>query len=381
MTTKNDYYSILGVARTATQDEIKNSYRKLALKYHPDRNPDNKEAEEKFKEAAQAYEVLSDPEKRTRYDQLGHASYESMGQGGGGHPDMNMDDIFNNFGDIFESFFGAGDRKRRSGKTSGPQPQRGHDLYKEVSISLKESFLGTKYEVSYPHFAACDSCKSTGAKPGSKAQACSTCGGSGQQIFRQGFFQFSQTCGTCGGQGYIIENPCAACHGRSRVQKYEKFTVNIPAGVYDEAELRVPGKGDAGVFGGSAGDLFIKIHVMPDKKFKRTDNNLECSIMLTYPQLVFGCQIEIESIDGSKEMLKVPKGSAVGSRIAVAGKGFAKPRTNTRGDLVVTTECHIPTKLSNEAKEKLKEYSDLIGTSIAESSNSIVGFFKKFLGS
>ncbi len=372
--TKRDYYDILGVSRSASDEEIKSAYRKLAMKYHPDRNPDNKEAEEKFKEAAQAYEVLSDATKRRTYDQFGHAAAENMG--GHQHGGMNMDDIFSNFGDIFGEMFGGRQQRARS---SGPQPHRGHDLTKEISITLQEAFLGTKKEVAYYHFFTCETCTGTGAKAGTKVQTCATCQGTGQLHRQQGFFMYAQTCGTCSGQGYTIPSPCSECNGQSRVQRYDKFSVTIPQGIFDGAELRISGKGDAGVYGGSSGDLYIKIQIAPDKKFSRSGDDLVCNLLLSYPQLALGCQVEIESIDGSKETIKVPKGCAIGERILVPGKGFHKLRNKVRGNLVVITQCHIPKKLSKEAREKLVEYSHLLETETHDS-GFISGLFKKFLG-
>ncbi len=374
---KQDYYEILGVSKTATQDEIKSAYRKLALKYHPDRNPDNKEAEEKFKAAAEAYQVLSDPEKRKRYDQFGTAD---MGAGAGFGQDMNMEDIFDNFGDIFENLFGGGGRKKGA-KSAGPTARKGHDLHKEITISLKESYLGTKKDLSYYRFVLCQTCNGKGAQPGTSVQQCTTCQGTGQQFYRQGFFSFSQTCSTCGGQGFTIPSPCTNCKGQTRVQFLDTFNVTIPQGIFDGADLRISNKGDAGIFGGPAGDLFLRIHVAEDKKFKRVDDNLECTVMVTYPELVFGCQIEIESIDGTKETIKIPKGSPVNYKVTLPGKGFAQIRSKARGNLVVTIQCHIPTKLSSEAKEVLKKYSELIGTEVTDTqTGTIAGFFKKFLG-
>lgn len=374
---KKDYYEILGVSKNATQEEIKSAYRKLALKYHPDRNPDNKEAEEKFKVAAEAYQILSDSEKRKHYDQFGTADMGATGFG----QDMNMDDIFENFGDIFETLFGGGGSRKKSSKKSGPTPRRGHDLHKEVTMSLKESFLGIKKEISYYRFIVCSTCSGKGAQPGTTVTTCPNCQGTGQQFYRQGFFSFSQTCSACGGQGFTIPTPCTNCKGQTRIQMLDSFSVTIPAGIFNGADLRVPGKGDAGIFGGPAGDLLLRIHVLEDKKFKRVEDNLECSVMVTYPELVFGSQIEIENIDGSKEALKIPKGTSVNHKITLPGKGFARIRGKGRGDLIVTIICHIPTKLSNEAKEALKSYSELIGTDVSDSnSGSIAGFFKKFLG-
>lgn len=378
---QKDYYEILGVAKSATADEIKAAYRKLALKHHPDRNPDNKAAEEKFKEATQAYEVLSDKDKRQNYDQMGHAGYENMGShgGGGGHGGMNMDDIFEQFGDIFGDMFSGGQR-RSSRKKSGPEPKRGHDLFKEVVITLKDAFLGLKEEISYYRFFPCEICDGKGMEKGTSIQACAECKGQGKMQFRQGFFVYEQTCNSCGGMGYKIASPCTSCKGQSRKQLYDKFSVNIPRGIYDGAELRITGKGDAGVYGGPSGDLFIKIHVKEDKKFQRVDDDLVATVMLTYPQLVLGSQVEIESIDGTKETIKIPKGCPVGERIIVAGKGFPKVRGSVRGNLIVITQCHIPKNISTDAKTKLMEYSEIIGTNTSGNESSIIGFFKKFLG-
>ncbi|MBN2267078.1 MAG: molecular chaperone DnaJ [Candidatus Babeliaceae bacterium] len=381
MTTKRDYYEVLGVSKTASLDEIKQAYRKLALKYHPDRNPNNKEAEEKFKEAAEAYEILSNPEKRKQYDQFGHAAPGmNGGPGAGGFRDAQ--DIFEQFGDIFSDLFGGGGTSRqRKAKRAGPMPRRGHDLERPITITLEEAFTGTKKDVTYYHFVACETCKGSGMEAGTTAETCSSCQGYGEIHIRQGFFMFSQPCATCDGLGYIIKKPCKTCNGQSRVQQYDTLAVTIPAGVSDGIELRVAGRGDAGVYGGKAGDLILVISVAQNKKFKRIDDNLECTVTLTYPQLVFGAQVEITSIDKSKETLKVPRGCAVGERLVIKGKGFPRLKGRGRGDLVVTTTCHIPTTLSTEAEKTLKTYSEQIGTSIDNSSEgTISGFFKRFLG-
>lgn len=378
MANKRDFYEVLGVAKKASTDEIKAAYRKLAMKYHPDRNPGDKAAEEKFKEASEAYQVLSDTQKRQQYDQLGHAGMEGIGAAGG----MNMEDIFENFGDIFEAMFGAGGAHgKRRARPTGPQPARGHDRHVELEITLKEAFEGIKKEISYNKLFSCDACNGKGMQPGTTTETCKDCQGAGQIQFRQGFFMYSQTCSTCGGEGYIISLPCTHCSGHSRKQKLEKLTVTIPKGIYDEAHLRVTSKGDAGVFGGHAGDLFVIVHVLSDEKFKRIGNDLECTVMLTYPQLVFGSQIDIESIDNSKESIRIPKGCPVGERIVIKNKGFTDLRTKKLGNLVIITQCHIPTKLTDEAKEELKRYSELIGTSTNDQTEgTISGFFKKFLG-
>lgn len=374
---KRDYYEILGVSRTASADEIKKAYRKLALKYHPDRNPDDKESENKFKEAAEAYEVLSNDEKRRQYDQFGHAG---PGQAGGGfHGFTDMDDIFQQFGDIFGDIFGGA--QQRKNKKAGPTPKRGQDIVKGMSITLKEAFVGTKKDVTYYHFVSCKTCRGSGMKKDTKAKTCNTCGGMGQMQYQQSIFIYTQTCSDCSGQGYTIPNPCPDCNGQSRVQKYDTINVAIPRGIFHGAELRVADKGDAGVFGGPSGDLILKISVQQDAHFTRVQDNIECTISLTYPQLVFGAQVDIENIDGTKETITIPQGCPVGKRITVTGKGFPKIRGRGRGNLLVTTTCDIPTSLKPGAEETLRTYSEQIGTKVNDKQEGIIsGFFKKFLG-
>jgi len=375
MSTKKDYYKILGVDKNATAAEIKKAYHQLAMKYHPDRNPDNKEAETKFKEAAAAYEVLSDADKKQKYDQYGHSAYENMQQGGGGHHGMDFD-----INDIFNSMFGGQSRSSHGHRPSGPTPQRGQDLAKNLTISLKEAYLGVKKEITYSHYFVCSTCKGQGAQNKSDIISCQKCHGYGQVQVQQGFFTFAQPCKDCQGQGFKIKTPCQDCKGQSRRKEQEMVTVSIPKGIFHGAEIRVPGKGDAGVYGGSQGDLYLNISVENDKKFHRENDDLVCSVMLTYPQLVFGCQINVELIDGTQESIKIPKGCSVGEKILVPGKGFAKIRGVGSGNLVIITQCHIPKKLDDSSKNLLKNYSESIGTEPKQEDGFISSFFKKFLG-
>lgn len=375
MTTKRDYYEILGVSRTADQEEIKKAYRKLALKHHPDRNPGKKEAEGHFREATEAYEVLSDAGKRKAYDQYGHAATQGTGQ-----QHENMEDIFEGFGEMFENLFGSSYAKR-GGKKGRPAAQRGQDLAQKIEISLKEAYLGIKREIKVYHFVTCETCSGSGCKAGTTPTMCSSCQGSGTTTHRQGFFAINQPCSACHGQGFRITDPCPECRGQSRVQKHEKLSVSIPSGIPDSAELRLTGKGDAGVFGGTSGDLYLEVSITPDKVFSRIENDLVMTLMLSYPQLVFGCQIEIENIDDSRELLRIPKGCPVGKHIVVENKGFAKLRGSGKGNLIVVTNCDIPSKLSEQTKEVLLAYSEKLDKEHKDrASGGIYGFFKRFLG-
>ncbi|MCK4499348.1 molecular chaperone DnaJ [Candidatus Babeliales bacterium] len=373
---KRDYYKILGVEKNAAQTDIKKSYRKLALKYHPDRNPDNKKAEENFKEAAEAFEVLSDAKKRARYDQVGHSGMHS---GSDYHQYSNMDDIFSAFGDIFGNMFGGGGH-RSSRQRTGPTPRAGHDLSQEINITLKESFEGIKKDIGIYRYSNCNKCAGRGTAVGSKADICPQCQGAGQVYTQQGFFSYAQTCTKCRGEGFIIINPCSTCRGKSRTQQHEKLSITIPKGIFNGADLRLSGKGDAGIFGGHSGDLYLKVHVMKNKHFSRRNNDLITTLRLTYPQLVLGCQIEVESIDGSKEMLKIPKGCSVGYEIIIPNKGFYSPGTSRRGDFVIITQCDIPSRLTKKAKDALLELSEELGTECRSDNGGITGFFRQFMG-
>lgn len=346
---KRDYYEILGVAKDANQEEIKKAYRKLALKYHPDRNPGNKEAEDKFKEATEAYDALSNPEKRKAYDKFGHAGAEQMG-GFGQYSDIN--DIFENFGDIFGDLFGTGSTRKRSAKT-GPVAQRGHDLSQKIQISLKESYLGCKKDIDAYRYEKCDQCNHTGCKAGTKPSTCAACQGMGTVHHKNGFFVYSQHCPECMGQGFKIKDPCSKCHGQSRYQKYEKLSISIPAGIYNAAELRIHEKGDAGIFGGDSGDLYLAVEIKPDTKFYRRDDNLVTSINLTYPQLVLGCQIEIENIDGTKEQIKIPRGCQVGEEIKIPWERISKVTSIREGRFDLYYSLPYSNKINRRCKKSI----------------------------
>jgi len=370
MSSKRDYYHVLGVAKDASAADIKKAYRKVALKYHPDRNPDNKEAEEKFKEATEAYEVLSDTEKRRNYDTFGH---NAPGAGGGAE---GFGQGFGGFNDFFESFFRHAQQGGQPRRRAGIDPQHGHDLGHTITISLKEALLGTKKDIKVYHYVSCQSCNATGCEKGSKPEACHTCQATGQVYSRRGMVAYSEPCGSCNGEGYRITQPCGSCRGQSRMQKYETLSVSIPAGVHNQADLRILGKGDAGMYGGSPGHLFIKVVVTEEASFYRRKNDLVGSLSLTYPQLVLGCQLEVESIDGSRHTIKIPKGCPVGREISVAGKGFVDLKTKRRGNLVFVTNCEIPQKISSDAKEALLSYDK----AVSHHESGLKRFFKRFLG-
>ncbi|MCB9493676.1 MAG: molecular chaperone DnaJ [Epsilonproteobacteria bacterium] len=373
---KRDYYEVLGVSKGASADEIKKAYRKLALKYHPDRNPDNKDAEAKFKEATEAYEILSNEQKRKTYDQFGHDGVQ--GQAGQYH---DMNDIFEGFSDIFENLFGAGGgRGARSRKRGEPVPQAGQDLSQKVHVTLKEAYEGCKKEIRTYRFNQCEPCKGSGCKPGTKTTTCANCKGQGTVSFRQGFFAYSQPCNSCYGQGFTISDPCPSCRGQARTQKHEKLTISIPAGIYNNAELRVSGKGDAGVFGGPSGDLYVVIDVLPDDNFWRKQNDLYTVLPLSYPELVLGCTTKLENIDGEKVSVKIPAGTPVGKEIQITGKGFAQLRASGRGNLIVIVQCAIPTKLSEDTKLALKAYAEKLSQEKNSMGSGFSNFFKRFLG-
>ena len=360
---KKNYYSILGVEKSASQDEIKKAYRKKAMMYHPDKNPNNKEAESKFKELSEAYEVISDEKKRSQYDNMGHDGYTNNAQyggGGGGFNHGGYNDFFGNFEDLFSMF--GGQKKRAA---AGPQPMRGEDLSQGISISLKECFLGVKKDISIYHFMTCSDCRGFGGQGDSKPARCPLCKGSGQTVSQQGFFSYAQPCHQCSGQGFVISNPCKKCKGKCRIQEYESITVSIPNYAFDGADLRLSGKGDAGIFGGPSGDLYLKIKVNSSPVFSREGDDLVTKVLLDYPTLVLGGSIQVASLDETFVFLEIPGGSVIGKRISVPSKGFAKSNGRGKGNFIVELGCDIPKKLSSKAQEHLRKFAEEVGVSKA----------------
>jgi molecular chaperone DnaJ len=341
--TRRDYYEILGVERGATEAELKASYRKLALKHHPDRNQGSKDAEEIFKEAAEAYAVLSDPQKRAAYDRFGHAG---LGAQSGFDPSTfaGFEDILGGLGDLFGfgDVFGGG--RRRGG------PQQGAHLRYDLEISFEEAARGTETSIQFPRAEACETCKGTGAAAGSGPTTCPACGGRGQLRYQQGFFTVARTCHQCRGIGKIIATPCPACHGEGRIAKERKLTVKIPPGIATGQRLRLQGEGEHGVAGGPPGDLYVVVQVQDHEFFRRDGNDLYCEIPVNFPTLALGGQVTVPAIIGEAESLKVPEGSPAGSTFRLRGKGMPEVSGRGRGDLFVTVQASVPRKLTKEQR-------------------------------
>ncbi len=366
---KRDYYEVLGVSRNATEDEIKKAYRKLALKYHPDRNPGDKEAEEKFKEAAEAYEVLRDPEKRQLYDQFGHAGLQGTGFSGF----HGFEDIFSSFSDIFEDFFSFGfsGGKRRNGTG-----QPGHDLAYDLKITFEEAAFGTEKTVEIPTLVECDSCGGTGLEAGSREEICPTCRGHGQIYQTQGFFRISTTCTRCKGSGKIITSPCKECGGEGRIRHFRKVNIKIPAGVDTGTRLRLKNKGEAGYRGGPAGDLYVRILVEPHEFLEREGDNLYCRVPVSMVQAALGDSIEIPTLNGNKT-LEINPGTQSGDTYLFKGEGIPHLHGYGRGDLVVEVAVKTPTKLTKRQKELLREFAEIEASKSRKDSSFWSVFGKK----
>jgi molecular chaperone DnaJ len=347
---KRDYYEVLGVGRTSTEQEIKSAYRKLALKYHPDRNPGDKESEDKFKEAAEAYAVLVDTDKRHMYDRFGHAGLGGAATGGfDPNAFTGFEDILGGLGDIFGfgDVFGGGGRRRGG-------PQRGADLRYDLEISFQEAAKGTEASIQIPRQSQCDTCGGTGAAAGSQPVTCPQCQGRGQLRYQQGFFTVARTCNHCRGSGSIITKPCATCRGAGRVQQERKLNVRIPAGIATGQRLRLSNEGEAGAGGGPAGDLYVVVIVQDHPFFQRDGNDLHCEVAMNFTTLALGGEIRIPTLDGD-EPFAVPAGTQTGTTFRVRGRGMPEVSGRGHGDLLVTVKVSTPRKLSKEQKKLLEQ--------------------------
>lgn len=365
---KRDYYEILGVSKSASADEIKKSYRKLAMKYHPDRNPDNKEAEAKFKEATEAYEVLKDDQKKAAYDQYGHSAFEQGGMGGQGGFDFN--DIFGNFSDIFGDFGGGSSRSRRSSAI------RGADIRYNLEISLKEAFDGITEKISFSIPTKCQSCDGTGGRNGAKPITCPTCNGQGKVRVQQGFFIVEKTCSDCGGTGQKITDPCPDCNGEGRVNKKRTLSVKIPAGVEDGSRIRLAGEGEAGQRGGPNGDLYVYVTIRPHDLFIRSGDDIHLEVPLKFTTAALGGAIEIPTIEGTKAKLQIPEGSQNHDQFRLKSKGMSVMNSGgRRGNMYVKINIETPIKLSKDERDLLKKLDKIMEDK--KNNPLYTGFFKK----
>ncbi len=372
LTSKRDYYEILGLPREASPQDIKSAYRKLAVKLHPDKNPGDKSAEEAFKEAAEAYGVLGDPEKRAVYDQYGHAGLKGI-------PTFSQD-IFAEFSDlfggsIFEDLFGFGGGRRRGG------PGRGADLRYDLEITLEEAIKGTDTRIRIPRGEGCEKCGGSGAAPGTSKAACSTCAGQGQIRYQQGFLMVARTCGRCRGTGTVIPNPCRECKGEGLVVRERELTLKIPPGVDTGSRLRRGGEGEPGTRGGPAGDLYVVLRVAEHPFFKRQDDDLFCQVPISFPQAALGAEIEVPTLSGT-EHLTIPEGTETGTIFKLKGKGVPNVHGRGRGDLLVAVTVVTPKRLTREQRKLLKQLAELLPPPKVnpESAEQDKSFFERFLG-
>ena len=365
---KRDYYDVLGVNKSATPDQIKSAYRKLAVKHHPDKNKGDKAAEEKFKEASEAYHVLSSSERKQSYDNFGHAAFENGGGGRGGFGNF---DFSSSFSDIFEDFFGEGFGE---GRRSTRSNKRGSDLRYDLSITLEEAYTGKKQDIKFSTSEKCDTCKGSGSKPGHNVGSCSMCGGHGQVRSSQGFFTVQQTCPQCSGSGEEITNPCTSCSGQGKQQTSKRISVTIPKGVDDGTRIRLAGKGEAGSRGAGNGDLYLFINVYSHDLFKRSDENLFFECPISIADAALGTSIEIPTVDGGKAKIKIPAGTQSGKQFRLKGKGMPYMRGSGTGDLYVQVNTEVPVSLNSEQKELLEKFREIENE---KSNPSIKKFFQK----
>lgn len=354
---KQDYYELLGVAKTASTDDLKKAYRKLAMQYHPDRNPGDKDAEHKFKEISESYDVLKDEQKRAAYDRFGHAAFENGGRGPGGAGfgggGFNFDFGANGFADIFDEMFGEFMGGRRPG---GNAAARGQDLRYNLEVSLEDAFKGAQVTIRVPTSVLCEECNGSGAAPGSSPVTCPTCNGHGKVRAQQGFFTIERTCPTCHGQGRVIKEPCKACGGAGRLRKEKSLQVNIPAGVEDGTRIRLAGEGEAGLRGAPPGDLYIFLAIAAHPLFQRDGANIHCRVPIPMATAALGGFVEVPTIDGSRSRVTVPAGTQTGHQFRIKGKGMSVLRSAQRGDMYIQAVVETPVNLNKRQQELLREF-------------------------
>jgi molecular chaperone DnaJ len=372
--TKVDYYEVLSVSRDASDQELKTAYRKLAMQYHPDRNPGDAESEEKFKECSEAYSVLSDAEKRAAYDRYGHAAFQNGGGSGGGpfgggfggfQGNVDLGDIF---GDLFGEMFNMGGTGGRASRV-----QRGRDLRYDLTLEFEEAVFGKEKEITIRRMETCTDCKGTGSARGKAPATCTQCGGRGQQRFQQGFFSVAKTCSVCGGTGTLIVDPCGTCRGETRVQMEHTILVKVPAGVEQDTRIRYGGEGESGKYGGPAGDLYVVLNVKAHKFFERDGDDLHCVMPISFPQAALGTELEIETLEGSAS-IKVPEGTQSGKTFKLKGKGVPHLNSHGKGDLIVEIRVQTPSKLNKQQKDLLRQLSE---TMVVENTPTSRGLFEK----
>ncbi len=372
--TKTDFYEVLSVSRDASDQELKTAYRKLAMQYHPDRNPDNPDAEDKFKECSEAYGVLSDPEKRAAYDRYGHAAFNG-GAGGGGNPFAgggfggNAQDLGDIFGDLFGEMFNMGG----SGGRKASRVQRGRDLRYDLTLEFEEAVFGVEKEITIRRMETCTDCKGSGAAKGRAPVTCTQCGGRGQQRFQQGFFSVARACSVCGGTGTLIVDPCTTCKAQTVVQKEHSILVKVPAGVEQDTRIRYQGEGESGKFAGPAGDLYVVLNVKAHKFFDRDGDDLHCVLPISFPQAALGTELEIQTLEGMAT-IKVPEGTQSGREFKLRGKGVPHLNSSGKGDLIVEIRVQTPSKLNKQQKELLRQLSE---TMVVENTPTSRGLFEK----
>jgi len=374
--TKRDYYEVLGVGREASGEEVKRAYRQLALKHHPDRNPGNKEAEERFKEAAEAYSVLGDQEKRATYDRFGLDGLRGEGFTGFSGFDAS---IFGDFEDILGSFFGFGDIFGGRSRGRRSHPQRGRDLALEFEVSLEQAASGIEKEINLSRAEHCPECRGTGITPGTNKTACPTCQGRGQIRYQQGFFAVSRPCSHCHGAGEIITSPCRHCRGSGLIKQKGKITVRIPAGIEDGNRLRIEGQGEAGDAGADPGDLYVLVRVAKHPFFERQDNNLFCQVPVSISQAALGASIEVSGLDHNTEVMKIPPGTQTGAVFRLRGLGIKDLRSHHKGDLFVKVQVQTPENLSKEEKALLRRLAELRGEDLDKTDRSVIDKLKNMV--